>query len=107
MMKPQSVPRPVALCLVLLTANIASAAVKPMAEKQITTAAQNHILTNVNVWSHDGRWLIYDTRPDREGAVFEGRRIEMVNVESGEVRVLFEAQKGAFCGVAQKLYQRS
>src|SRR5439155_18999551 len=33
------------------------------------------------------------------GSVFDGERIEMVNVESGEVRVLYEARNGAHCGV--------
>ena len=53
-------------------------------ERQVTTRPQNHLLTNVNVWSPDGRWIVYDTRSDAEGAVFDGRCIERVNVETGE-----------------------
>src|SRR3954466_10362274 len=69
-------------------------------ERQLTFAPQNHILTNVNVWSPDGRWIVYDTRSDAEGAVFDGRRIERVNVETGEVQRLYESRNGAHCGVA-------
>ena len=69
-------------------------------ERQITFAPQGHILTNVNVWSFDSRWIVYDVRPDLEGAVFEGDRIERVNVESGEVEVLYRSDRGANCGVA-------
>jgi hypothetical protein len=69
-------------------------------ERQVTSAAQGHVLTNVNVWSPDGRWIVYDVRSDVEGAVFDGDRIERVNVERGEVQVLYRASNGAKCGVA-------
>lgn len=69
-------------------------------ERQITTRPQGHILTNINVWSPDSQWIVYDTRSDAEGATFDGQRIEMVNVETGEVRCLYESQNGACCGVA-------
>lgn len=69
-------------------------------QRQITTRPQGHILTNTNVWSPDSRWLVYDTRSDAEGAVFDGQRIERVNVETGEVRCLYEAKNSACCGVA-------
>jgi hypothetical protein len=68
--------------------------------RQLTFAAHGHILTNANVWSRDGRWIVYDTRSDPAGADFDGTRIEMVNVETGEVVVLYESQRGAHCGVA-------
>ena len=70
-----------------------------LCEKQITFAPHGHILTNVNVWSPDGNWLVYDVRSDSEGAVFDGNCIEMVNVNTGEVRRLYEAKNGAHCGV--------
>ncbi len=66
----------------------------------ITSAPHGHILTNVNVWSPDGRWIVYDTRSDPAGAVFDGTRIERVNVQSGEVELLYESGRGACCGVA-------
>ena len=69
-------------------------------EKQVTSGPGGRVLTNTGIWSPDGRWIVYDTRPDAAGDVFEGSRIEMVNVETGEVRRLYEARNGARCGVA-------
>jgi len=67
------------------------------AERQITSAPHGHVLTNVNVWSPDGRWIVYDTRS--VDTVFSGTRIEQVNVVTGEVQVLYTARNGAACGV--------
>jgi len=69
-------------------------------EKQLTHNRSGHILTNIGVWSPDGAWIVYDTRSDPAGEVFDGSRIEMVNVDTGEVKVLHEARNGAHCGVA-------
>ncbi len=69
-------------------------------EKQITRGPGGRILTNTGVWSPDGMWIVYDTRPDPSGEVFEGERIEMVHVRTGEVKVLYQARNGAHCGVA-------
>ncbi len=71
-----------------------------VSDRQITFAACGHILTNINVWSPDGRWIVYDLRSDLEGAVFDGLRIEKVNVDTGQVKVLYAARNGARCGVA-------
>ena len=68
--------------------------------RQITHDAKNHILTNIGVWSSDGKWIVYDTRSDPAGSSFDGSTIEQVNVETGEVRVLYRSQAGAHCGVA-------
>ena len=65
------------------------------AEVQLTSAPHGHILTNINVWSPDGRWIVYDTRSDAAGAAFDGTRIERVNVETREVQVLYESRNGA------------
>jgi hypothetical protein len=64
--------------------------------RQVTHASQDHLLTNINAWSPDGRWLVYDLR---RGASFNGRRIEQINVETGEVQCLYEAAGQAGCGV--------
>ena len=66
-------------------------------QKQVTSAECGHILTNANVWSPDSEWLAYDVR--RVGRVFDGDRIERVNVGTGEVQVLYRSQNGAKCGV--------
>lgn len=67
-------------------------------ERQITFAPHGHVLTNTAVWSPDGRWIVYDVRS--KDNVFDGERIEQVNVETGEVRVLHQSRQGAHCGVA-------
>jgi hypothetical protein len=65
-------------------------------ERQLTSAAQGHVLTNINCWSPDGQWLVYDVRT---GDAFNGRYIEQVHAQTGEVQRLYEATQGAFCGV--------
>jgi hypothetical protein len=72
---------------------------EPM-ERQITHGPGGRILTNIGVWSPDGEWIVYDTRSDPAGEVFNGLRIEMVRVATGEVRVLYTARNRAHCGVA-------
>lgn len=76
-------------------------------ETQVTTGPGGRILTNINVWSADGRWLVYDTRSDALGDVFDGTRIGMVHVGTGEVRRLYESKHGAHCGVATFHPQRN
>lgn len=71
-----------------------------MQERQVTREPRGHILTNSNVWSPDGEWIVYDTRSDPEGAVFDGETIEAVRVRTGEVRTLYRARDGARCGAA-------
>lgn len=68
-------------------------------ERQITRGPGGRLLTNTGVWSPDSRWIAYDTRSDAAGEKFDGSTIEMVNVETGEVRELYRAANGAHCGV--------
>ena len=70
-----------------------------MQERQVTCAAHGHMLTNVAVWSPDSRWIVYDTRSSPDGSVFDGTRIERVEVDSGRIELLYESQHGACCGV--------
>ena len=70
-----------------------------LAEEQVTSTPHGHILTNVNVWSPDSRWIVYDVRSDAAGESFDGSRIERANVETGEVQVLYQSSQGAQCGV--------
>lgn len=69
-------------------------------ETQITNARRGHILTNTNVWSPDGNWIVYDTRSDAAGEKFDGTTIEIVNVDTCEVREIYRSRRGAHCGVA-------
>ena len=66
-------------------------------EKQLTFAPRNHVLTNVNVWSPDSRWIVYDLRS--EDSRFDGTQIERVNVETGEIERLYTSENGSTCGV--------
>lgn len=66
-------------------------------ESQLTRAPHGHVLTNVNVWSPDSRWLVYDVRSS--DGTFESDRIEQVNADTGEVQVLYRAPTGSACGV--------
>jgi hypothetical protein len=70
-----------------------------MHERQVTCAAHGHMLTNTAVWSPDSRWIVYDTRSTPDGSVFDGTRIERVEVDSGRIELLYESRNGACCGV--------
>ena len=69
-------------------------------EKQVTSQPHGHILTNVNVWSPDSRRIVYDIRSDPSGSSFDGSRIELVDIETQEVSLLYQSRKGVHCGVA-------
>lgn len=69
----------------------------PASERQVTHAPTGHMLTNVNVWSPDSRWIVYDTR-DRDDQ-FTGMAVEQVNTVTGEVRRVYTSRNGAACGV--------
>jgi Tol biopolymer transport system component len=68
-------------------------------ERILTHGPGGRILTNCNVWSPDAQWIAYDTRSDAAGDRFDGRRIEIVHVDTGEICTLFESKHGAHCGV--------
>lgn len=70
-----------------------------MDERLITTAPYGHMLTNAAFWSADSRWIVYDTRSGADGSVFDGTRIERVEVATGKVERLYESRDGACCGV--------
>ncbi|WP_404306206.1 DUF3748 domain-containing protein [Neorhodopirellula lusitana] len=67
--------------------------------KQITFGDDNILLTNISVWSHDGQWIVFDTRIDRDGANFDCDWIGRVHVDSGTVQKLYLAKHGAKVGV--------
>jgi hypothetical protein len=71
-----------------------------MSEKQITSAPHGHVLTNAGVWSRDGARLVYDVRSARDGSLFDGARIETIDIHTGEIAVLYESKNDACCGVA-------
>ena len=78
----------------------AAAAATPLGPgHQITQGPGGRILSHTGVWSPDSQWIVYDTRSDSEGAVFDGNTIQMVNMFTGEVKALYRADNGAHCGV--------
>jgi len=66
-------------------------------EKQLTSDARGHQLTNINVWTPYSQWLVYDVRP--HGGSFTGSTIERVHIDTGETEVLYRAQEDAHVGV--------
>jgi len=65
--------------------------------RQLTFAPRHHQLTNINSWTPDSQWLVFDVRPS--GASFTGETIERVNVFNGEVEIVYRASQGAHVGV--------
>ncbi|WKZ94375.1 DUF3748 domain-containing protein [Chimaeribacter arupi] len=66
-------------------------------ETQLTFDDRGHQLTNINVWTPDSQWLVYDVRP--HGGEFTGLTIERVNVTNGNTEVIYTARDGAHVGV--------
>lgn len=67
-----------------------------MTECQLTFDTRNHQLTNINIWTADSRWLVYDVRSDT--ATFDGLTVERVNL-SGQTDVIYQAHEDAHIGV--------
>ena len=67
-------------------------------EKQLTfDLSYHHDLDNNDNFSPDGKWLVYDTRTD-SGGIAESGKIERVNVETGEIKVVYELKNNAIWG---------
>lgn len=67
-------------------------------EKQVTHDYDyHHDLDNNDNFSPDGKWLVYDTRTD-SGGIAESAKIEKVNIETGEKKVLFTIENNAIWG---------
>ncbi|PHM62599.1 DUF3748 domain-containing protein [Xenorhabdus ishibashii] len=66
-------------------------------ERQITFDSRSHQITNINVWTPDSQWLVYDVRP--HGASFTGLTIEKIHVNHGKNEIIYQAKDGAHVGV--------
>lgn len=67
-------------------------------EKQLTHDLNyHHDLDNNDNFSPDGEWLAYDTRTD-DGGIAASSKIEKVNVNTGEKKVLFEIKNNQIWG---------
>jgi hypothetical protein len=58
------------------------------------------VLTHAAVWCPAGEWVVFDTRPDPAGGVFDGDRIQRVHAPTGVVETLYVARNYARCGIA-------
>ena len=88
------------VCLVLVAVLIRKPPMPMLDHVVLTHDAEGHNLTNVNAWSADSQWIVFDTRSDKEGTPFDGDTIKAVHAQTGEVRTLYTSQNGAKCGVA-------
>ena len=66
-------------------------------EQQLTYAPRHHQLTNINVWTPDSQWIVFDVRSN--GSSFTGLTIERANIETCEVDVIYQATNEAHVGV--------
>lgn len=83
--------KPVLITLLIATMN-ACYPDTDLQEKQIThDLTYHHDLDNNDNFSPDGNWLVYDTRTD-EGGIAISSRIEKVNINTGEKKILFDIQ---------------
>lgn len=67
-------------------------------EHQITFDSRHHQLTNINVWTPDSQWLVYDVRPN--GGSFTGLTIEKIHAKIKQQQIIYTATQGAYVGVA-------
>ncbi len=65
-------------------------------ETQLTQSPNGHALLNRNIFSPDSNWIVYDVRS--QDSVFDGDRIEKVQVHTKEVITLYKAQNQAKVG---------
>ena len=70
-------------------------------DRQLTKAEHGHCLaTGGSPWSPDSRWIVFDTRSDAAGEVFDADEIQAVHVPSRKTRTLFQTSNDAVCGEA-------
>lgn len=71
---------------------------KYLPERQITQdLSYNHDLDNNDNFSPDNQWLVYDTRTD-EGGIAISAKIEKVNIETSEKKVLYQIKNNQSWG---------
>lgn len=83
--------------LVLTAATCYSPDSRTMKETQLTFGKYGHTLNASQVYSPDGTWVIYDTRND-DTHISRTQSIEMVNITSGEIRVIYQTSRQSLHG---------
>ncbi|WP_369309597.1 DUF3748 domain-containing protein [Providencia rettgeri] len=69
----------------------------PYKETRLTNDKRSHQLTNINVWTPDSQWIVYDVRPS--GSSFTGLSIEKIHVNTLHEVEIYRAEHGAHVGV--------
>ncbi len=77
--------------LALITLNSCKLKQMKYTEKQITDGEKGHFLNPTQIFSPDGKWIVYDTRNDG-GHIASTNTIAMVNVNSREIKKLYQTQ---------------
>lgn len=85
------------LALSLSTCGPSESVQMNLSEIQLTHAVQGHTIHHTQVFSEDDRWVVYDTRND-DTQIGSTGRIEMVDTETGEVRVLYQTANQTAAG---------
>jgi hypothetical protein len=60
-------------------------------ERQLTADASGHTIHQIQCFSSDDQWIVYDTRND-DGKIGSTGSIAMVNVETGEIKDLYHTK---------------
>ena len=63
----------------------------PFKEIQLTFDDRGHCLYNTQCFSPDNRWIVYDTR-NHDTLISRTGSIEMVQVETGEIRTVYQTE---------------
>ncbi|ADY52048.1 WD40-like beta Propeller containing protein [Pseudopedobacter saltans DSM 12145] len=78
-------------CVVLGVIACNSRTIKMHTEKQLTFDKKGHLINHTQIFSPDGKWIVYDTRND-DTKIGSTSTIEMVNIETGEIKELYKTQ---------------
>lgn len=82
----------VLICFNLLSCtNVQKESNMHFTESQLTKDKYGHFLNSTQVFSPDDKWIVYDTRND-DGGIGVTAKIEMVNVETGEIKPLYKTE---------------
>jgi len=85
------------LCLTLFACSNSLTQKNAMKEVQVTHGDYGHTLNASQVYSPDGKWVIYDTRND-DSHISRTTRIEKVNLENGTVVRLYDTKSESIHG---------
>lgn len=77
--------------------NVKNKVIEDKAVSNLTTSAKGHMLHHNGVFSKDGQWIVFDGRND-DTKIGETATIGVVNIETGEERVIYQTAKQTIYG---------